>query len=57
MKVSVRLRQIDKVSGEEKILAETGGLMTGQRLLYPESKGVSRLLSVKMKSYLKEKRM
>lgn len=41
MKVSVRLRQIDKMSGEEKTLAETGGLMTGQRLLYPESKGVT----------------
>ena len=45
MKVSVRLRQIDKMSGEEKILAETGGLMTGQRLLYPESKGVTQFVT------------
>ncbi len=45
MKVSVRLRQIDKMSGEEKILADTGGLLTGRRLLYPESKGITQSIT------------
>lgn len=41
MKVNVRLRQIDRLGNEEKILADTGGLQNGNRILYPESKGVT----------------
>ena len=38
MKTSVRLKQIDRFSGEEKILVQGQGLLNGNRLLYPESK-------------------
>ncbi len=37
MKISVKLKRIDKMTGEEDILAETKGLLNGNRLLYPES--------------------
>lgn len=40
MKVHVRLRQIIMPGGEEKILADTGGLLNGERLLYPEDTGI-----------------
>ena len=41
MKVKVRLRQIDNISGEETIVADTPGLLNGNRLLYPESRGIA----------------
>ena len=37
MKVSVRLKQIDRISGKETILVQGPGLLNGNRLLYPES--------------------
>ena len=38
MKVSVLLRQHDKLNGSESILVNTTGLLNGERLLYPEGK-------------------
>ena len=40
MKVHVKLRQIAMPGGEEKILADTRGLLNGERLLYPEDTGI-----------------
>ena len=40
MKVHVKLRQIEMAGGEEKILADTRGLLNGERLLYPEDTGI-----------------
>lgn len=38
MKVFVRLRQTDRVSGKETTLVQTQGLLNGSRLLYPEDR-------------------
>ncbi len=58
MKVSVRLKQIDRISGKETILVQGPGLLNGNRLLYPESShAVQSVTFDEKKSYWKEKRM
>lgn len=45
MKVSVKLRQQDLLNNEENILVDCAGLLNGERLLYPESKGIMQTIT------------